>query len=515
MKRMACVLALATGTGLAGSMATQTALADPISTAIANGLRLRFAAPGTVTSDSPITLDVNFLGGSVRSVELYVDGNRVYQQAVNTRDSQGVFHFNFKPSYLSEGDHDVMVQAVDKDGNSATSTLHLHVGPSTVDSLAHFAFPKANAMVSGVVPITVQVDASIKNPYIYFSVDGDFLSLSNYATTYNWDTTKVPNGPHTLGVKVFDEKSTAELKSLTMQVIVNNVGGLTNVQKNVSNLGGKEAGAPTLPARAIANEAASTPTDLARDGRGASLQGMRLGSGPGHYSTATAPWVRAGILVPDVQMSHSILLPESILPNSLHLVEPAFEISSGTPSTLPSTKPGHVGIVPNLNEVLAAPQDTSALHAMALESGRLSHMPVRPRRSGNIAARPNTDLDRPAAGGRIAPVVRSGQVAVKTFDVAFDNQRIAFDVPPRIENGLPLAPFRAIFEHTGGTVQWFGQSQTVRAVNSEREIEIKIGDKDAKVNNQTVTMEASPYIDHGRTIVPLSFVKDAMNVKVT
>jgi hypothetical protein len=103
---------------------------------------------------------------------------------------------------------------------------------------------------------------------------------------------------------------------------------------------------------------------------------------------------------------------------------------------------------------------------------------------------------------------------VKTFAVAFDSTRIAFDVPPRVEHGLPLAPFRAIFEHTGGTVQWFSDSKTVRAVNSAREIDIRIGDRNAKVNNETVKMAATPYIDRGRTIVPLSFVKDAMGVNI-
>ena len=517
MKRMACVLALAAGTGLAGGVATQTALADPISTKIANGLKLNFVSPGTVTSDSPIILDVNFRGGNVQSVELYVDGNRIYQQAVKTRDAQGVFHFNLKPSLLPEGDHDVMVQAFDLEGNTATSTMHLRVAPSAVESIAHFAFPKANAMVAGIVPITVKLDAGIKNPYIVFYVDNEFKSVSNYATSYNWDSTKVANGPHTLDVKVFDERTTAELKALTMQVNVNNVGGLTTIPSTTPNLGAKETGTPGLPVTSIADAAVNAPSDLARNTPG-STPAMRTGAGPGRYAFASAEHGTPVILTPDVRVSQSMLLPKSILPNHTHVVVPGTGISSNTPASLPNSNPGRMGLAANLNDVLANPQDLNALNAMSQESGRLSRLPMRPRRSGNIAARPQADLTPPVADRqiRVAPVVnRGGQHNQKTFDVAFDNQRIAFDVPPRIENGLPLAPFRAIFEHTGGTVQWFGQSQTVRAVNSEHEIEIKIGDRDAKVNNQTVTMEATPYLDHGRTIVPLSFVKDAMNVKIT
>ena len=37
----------------------------------------------------------------------------------------------------------------------------------------------------------------------------------------------------------------------------------------------------------------------------------------------------------------------------------------------------------------------------------------------------------------------------------------------------------------------------------------------ATQQQQTVTMEATPYVDRGRTIVPLSFVSKALDVKVT
>jgi hypothetical protein len=85
-----------------------------------------------------------------------------------------------------------------------------------------------------------------------------------------------------------------------------------------------------------------------------------------------------------------------------------------------------------------------------------------------------------------------------------------------VESGVKLAPFRQIFEHTGGKLYWFGgEAQTVRAVNDSREIEIKIGDKTAKVNNQSVGMEKSPYLLSGRTIVPLTFIRDSMDVKIS
>lgn len=100
-----------------------------------------------------------------------------------------------------------------------------------------------------------------------------------------------------------------------------------------------------------------------------------------------------------------------------------------------------------------------------------------------------------------------------TFDLVLDDRRIAFDVPPRIENGLPLAPFRQIFEHAGGVVIWYPETQEVRAANGQTEIKLNIGSKEALVNRMIVVMDREAFVDTGRTIVPVSFMEKAMDLK--
>ena len=218
------------------------------------------------------------------------------------------------------------------------------------------------------------------------------------------------------------------------------------------------------------------------------------------------------------------------------------------------TKPGILGL-------LADPREFALLQIARDANARPAMMALRPRRAGNMAARPALTMDMETASNpneslaahtaktvpapavtasaikptpqttaptaaKVTPIqVALGSRAlagpsalmgrVHSFQIAFDNTRIAFDVQPRIERGLPLAPFRQIFEHTGGTIQWFNQSKTLRAVNSDHEIELKVGDDEAKVNNQMVKMEAKTFLEKGRTIVPLSFVRDALNVNVS
>ncbi len=57
-------------------------------------------------------------------------------------------------------------------------------------------------------------------------------------------------------------------------------------------------------------------------------------------------------------------------------------------------------------------------------------------------------------------------------------------------------------------------TKTVTASADGKSIMIQIGDRNAKVDQITMSMEVTPYIDRGRTIVPLSFIHDALGVNV-
>lgn len=100
-----------------------------------------------------------------------------------------------------------------------------------------------------------------------------------------------------------------------------------------------------------------------------------------------------------------------------------------------------------------------------------------------------------------------------TFDVVMNNKRVAFDVAPRVENGLPLTPFRQIMEYAGGVVVWYPESQEIRAANEQTDIKLKIGSKEALVNQTVIVMDREAFLDSGRTMVPMSFLERALDLK--
>jgi len=100
-----------------------------------------------------------------------------------------------------------------------------------------------------------------------------------------------------------------------------------------------------------------------------------------------------------------------------------------------------------------------------------------------------------------------------SFDVVVNNKRVAFDVPPRIENGLPITPFRQIMEYAGGVVIWDAEKQEVNAANDQSAIKIKIGSKEAMINQTVIVMDREAFLDSGRTMVPVSFMEKALDLK--
>jgi hypothetical protein len=510
---MACAVAL--GTGVAFGVTAHPALADPIPMKLLRGLQIQLSAPGTVDGSESVLLDVQFRGGNVRSIELYIDGALVKQQAIGTQEGRGVISFALEAMLLTAGSHDILIKAFDQNGNVATATTRLRVKAEESSSLVRLVNPKKNAMVQGVLPLEVTLDASLKNPYVAFFLDNDFLALSNFAPyTYNWDSAKVANGRHVLTVKVYDGETAAQVHMISIPIRVNNPGGFTNRQEETPDLRQPQSGGPVAKRLHVAAEMALPENRGVLNGVGSGLaSALRANIAPLNSRPA-----------PITSDPFNPVVPQ-IAPKPL---APAQSVALASPDNqpLPTTARPPIERLPGVFSRLSNPQDLAPLTGDA-QPGQLFRQTPRLLRSGNIAALPGRQLE----GASVAPI-RVTSLAKpskttglptfrahsrydgKTFEIAFDNSLIAFDVPPRVENGLPLAPFRAIFEHTGGTVKWYGQSKTVRAYNSAREIEFRIGDTQAKINNQSVQMETRPYLEQGRAVVPISFIQDAMDVNV-
>jgi len=111
--------------------------------------------------------------------------------------------------------------------------------------------------------------------------------------------------------------------------------------------------------------------------------------------------------------------------------------------------------------------------------------------------------------------VRPGSVirVPGTFDVVLNSSRVQFDVPPRMDGGLALAPFRQIMEQAGGVVVWNADTRQIRAATDRTDVQLQIGSKEALVNQVVVVMDREAFLDQGRAIVPVKFIQKALDLK--
>ncbi|MER3496662.1 MAG: hypothetical protein C4320_07785 [Armatimonadota bacterium] len=103
---------------------------------------------------------------------------------------------------------------------------------------------------------------------------------------------------------------------------------------------------------------------------------------------------------------------------------------------------------------------------------------------------------------------------VTSFSVLLNNRYVEFDVAPRVDEGVPMTPFRHLIEKAGGNVDWANATKTVSALADGQNITVRIGDSTAQVGSLSVRLDHTPYLEKGRTIVPLSFLRDVLKVDI-
>jgi len=314
---------------------------------------------------------------------------------------------------------------------------------------------------------------------------------------------------------------------------------------------------PSAPVSKPATGLVPSGTKVATEPRlpaASALSGTRVATGPRSVTPPTSRVSRTSPTVapPAPPEDASIVLP--LGPPIRTAGSPATETRVSVPS---GTRPAKVKVPEPLPparqmakvpapELRAVPRATPTV-APAAPAPTVVPAPVKPA-SGRIplpvyVVRPVTDMAvqtrsyQVAKGDRLSQIaqhygvtpqsilvangladatqLRTGSrlVIPGTFNVAMNNQPVGFDVQPRMEKGLPIAPFRQIFEQAGGTVVYYPDDHAVKARKPEKEIEVKIGSKDALVNQAVVIMDRKAFIDSGRTMLPMRFMTEALDMK--
>ncbi|WP_276353185.1 stalk domain-containing protein [Cohnella caldifontis] len=100
------------------------------------------------------------------------------------------------------------------------------------------------------------------------------------------------------------------------------------------------------------------------------------------------------------------------------------------------------------------------------------------------------------------------------IQVVLDAESVPFDVPPFIQDGNTMVPFRVLFEKLGLSITWMADTQTILGEKEGTRIRMQVGQTAAEVNGKTITLAVPPTLVSGSTFVPLRFVAESLDAKV-
>ncbi len=410
--------------------------------------------------NSPV-LTVNYKDLNAAVVELRVNGRSLSTQRVDATAAKGNLQFTLATDALDDGDNKVEVLLYDANGkllHTETSTLKAQLD---TDSPVYIEGFKGGESVKGIVEIKLGLSENLgKNLYVSFFVNGSYKLLKNYEPyTFSWDTTGYPNGWHEVQAWVVDESNNT-FKTRRVKLLVNNPGGRTN--------------RVTPPATAPAQNSTAAAAQPARPPVVAPVVPAATTATTVIATVGKSQPVKRTAILPSVTTDQRLMTPTgrrivgatASAPVAANVVQPKTP-APVTPARAPRTLPP---VTPAKNAV-----DTSA-----------------PIRLGLGTRVPN----------------------IGSYTIVLNGSTVQFDVAPRVEEGIALTPFRHLFEHAGGEVKWDHDSKTVNAQGQGKEIVIQIGLTQAKVNSNWIRLERAAFIESSRTIVPLSFITEALDVKV-
>lgn len=406
------------------------------------------------------TLSVKYDGALAALVELRINGVSIASRTVSDSQDSGETTFSLDTAAMENGDNNVEIRLYDKDGKLLGSQKSVVKVDRSGNGPVFLEKPRTGETVQGSVEIKLGFKTDLKNVYVSFFVNDEFKALKNYPPyNYVWDTSRMPNGWHEVQAWVVDETNQT-FKTEKMRIFVNNPGGRTVRQTPVDQ----------VPVKGTNNATAPTTTN----------------------STGVKP-TSGGTTKAAGQANIKPVEPGKTSANS----------STAGTGQQAGTRPGEIAPGQATSQRLMRPSDEKVKPLVAVQT------PVAGTQSVAAGTKAITEL-APIAITFGKRIPQEGP-----FDIMLNGNFVDFrDASPRVQNGIPLTPFRHLFEANGGEVKWDHLTKSVDADGNGQKVWLKIGDASARVNSQTYRLEMAPFIEAGRMMIPLSFMTDALKVRI-
>ena len=95
-----------------------------------------------------------------------------------------------------------------------------------------------------------------------------------------------------------------------------------------------------------------------------------------------------------------------------------------------------------------------------------------------------------------------------------NGQKMLLDSAPFIKDNRTYLPVRSVSETVGASVEWDSNARMITIKSDSNTIRLWIDEDQALVNSSLVKIDAAPFIQNGRTMLPIRFVAENLGMEI-
>ncbi|NLD47272.1 MAG: hypothetical protein GX660_08735, partial [Clostridiaceae bacterium] len=161
----------------------------------------------------------------------------------------------------------------------------------------------------------------------------------------------------------------------------------------------------------------------------------------------------------------------------------------------------------NISRLTDSLNNLSGLSSFYLEGNSITNFSSIKPLAGNL-----TDKDFEVVVASNLRIIQRFYVGNSTYYV--NGQKKQMDISPIIANGRTFLPVRYVSEAVGASVKWEENIQMITLALDNNTIMLWVGKDYALVNGTSVPIDAAPFIQNGRTLIPVRFVGEKLGLKI-
>jgi LysM repeat protein len=455
---------------------------------------------GEVIAGKEYIFKVGFQSDSkhpISKIQVFLDGDYISELAFTTPQVRGTCLFKWDTLRTPDGRHRLDIQAVSNRTVLGSDSCEVVVANNTSQlSIPRVALisPRNGDVVSGIVPIEVKVSNGTGEVMVSIVIDQSVRLLKNRPPyTYQWDTTKESNGPHSVEVTAIDSANN-KVSLQPIRVIVR------NPQAPVSQE--NEGDSKELVERATV----PSLSDVIPSGRIKStsrIESQRASSSVSGESVEIAARVTQVAQTPGQSNSAQPQTSKSLVEQTVSKVsQPANTTSSTNTAVADSQKMVNDLPAPRTNMVSKLTKSSAASTSYQEASNGQKVASV------EYIVKPGDSVLKLAKRFNVLPSAIVELNMIKDPSLIRVGDVLHIPLPPK------LVWIKPVFNREGGVVLWDQAKREVYAVRPGQEVRFKIGESVATVNDSQVAMDYPATIKSGRTMVSENFIKHTLGLDV-